>query len=53
MVSGILPFAIGVDTIVQVGPGASAAIPYITDNVRALNLLSDLESVSVIFQVPV
>ena len=49
MVLGVLPFAVGVDTVVQMGTGASAAIPDITDNFTALNLLSDLETVSVIF----
>ena len=49
IVLGVLPFTIGADTVVQMGTGASAAIPDITDNRAALDLLSDLKTVSVIF----
>ena len=49
MVFGILPFAFGVDTVVQMGASASAAIPHIADNLMTLDLLSDLKTVSVIF----
>ena len=53
MVLGILPSIVGENTVVQMGTGASAAIPDITDNFVALDRLPDLEPISVIFQVSV
>lgn len=53
MVFGVLPFTVGEDAVVQVGTGTSAAISYITDNFIAPDLLPDLKSISVLFQVSV